>query len=109
MPMYGPVMSEELAILRCVERQQDARRNWQIEQALAETRHAARRERGHGQLLRRAAWRVAWRLTRLAGADNGPYTVQERATLVDARGMTHMVCPDEIDLVLLRCTDRDAA
>jgi hypothetical protein len=107
--MHVPRLDEDLATLRCAERQERSLRNWQIAQALAETRRPARPARGLASLLRRAAFHVAWRLTRLAGADGGPYTVKERATLVDARGMTRTVCPEEIYVVLLPRPDRDAA
>lgn len=107
--MHTPLLNELLGNLRCAERQQQSLRNWQIEQAFAETRHAARRTRGLAPLLRRVALRAAWRLTRLAGADSGPYTVIERATLVDAQGNIRTVCPEEISVVLLLRTDRDAA
>ena len=107
--MYMPLIYEELARLRCAEREQQSLHTWQIEQALAETRHAAPQTRGRVLLLRRVALRAAWHLTRLACAESGPYTVQGRVTLVDARGMMRTVCPDETYLVLLPRTDRDAA
>jgi hypothetical protein len=103
--MHTPLIYEALATLRCAERQREALRNWQIEQALAKTRTAC----GRVPLLRQGAFSVAWRLTRLAGADSGPYTVKERATLVDAQGNLRTVCPEEIYVVLLPRTDRDAA
>lgn len=107
--MHTPLLNELLGNLRCAERERLSLRNWQIEQALAETRQAARRTRGLAPLLRRVALHTAWRLTRLAGADSGPYTVKERATLVDAQGNIRTVCPEEIFVVLLPRTDRDAA
>jgi hypothetical protein len=107
--MHMPLIYEELASRRCAEWQQRSLRNWYIEQALAGTRRSGRPPRGLAPLLRRAALRTAWRLTRLAGGESGPYTVQERATLVDARGATRTVCPDEIYVVLLPRADRDAA
>ena len=107
--MHTPLIYEALATLRCAERQRESLRSWQIEQVIAESRQVARRVRGHTPLLRRVAFGVAWRLTRLAGADSGPYTAKEQATLVDAQGNLHTVCPEEIDIVLLPRTDRDAA
>lgn len=100
-------MIEELATLRRAERVQRSLCNWQIEQALAGARRPPRR--GLTSLLRRVALRAAWRLTRLAGSDSGPYTIKERATLVDAKGNMRTVCPEETYVVLLPRTDRDAA
>jgi hypothetical protein len=71
------------------------------------TRHD--RRAAPAPLLRQIALRVAWRLTRFAGAESGPYTVREQATLVDARGMIRTVCPGEIYMVVLPRTERDAA
>lgn len=110
--MQLPGSYDDLATLRCAERQQRALHNWQIEQALAGTRPPAPTLRRHTTFLRRIALRAAWHLTRLAGADNGPYTVQERATLVDARGNARTICPEETYFVLLPHadrSDRDAA
>ncbi len=107
--MHWIPMTEELATLRHAEREQQSLHTWEVEHALSETRYPARAARGFSPLLRRAALRAAWRLTRLAGADTGLYTVKDRATLVDAHGTMRTVCPDEIYFVLLPRTDRDAA
>lgn len=107
--MHMPGIYEELATLRCAERQQHALHNWYVDHALAGVRYVARPPRGIAPLLRRVALRAAWRLTRLAGAESGPYTVKGRATLVDAQGNMRTVCPEEIYVVLLPRTDRDAA
>ena len=107
--MHAPGIYEELAALQCAERQQQSLRNWYVAQALVRARRSPRTMRDPAPLLRRVALRAAWRLTRLAASDCGPYTVRERATLVDARGMMRTICPDEIYVVLLPRTDRDAA
>ena len=107
--MHMPGIYEELAARRCTERQQQSLRNWSVEQALVGAPHPARSRRGLAPLLRQIALRAAWRLTRLAGAESGPYTVREQATLVDAQGMIRTVCPGEFSVVLLPRTDRDAA
>jgi hypothetical protein len=106
--MHLSPINEELANLTCAERQRQSLHNWSVAQALADARRPARPARGFA-LLRRAALRAAWRFTRLAGAESGPYTVQECATFVDARGVTRTVCPEEIMVVLLPHPDRDAA
>ena len=107
--MHMPGIYEELATLRCAEWQQQSLRNWSVEQAVAGAPHPAGYVSGLALFLRCAALGAAWRLTRLAGAESGPYTVKERATLVDARGRVRTVCPGEIYVVLLPRTDRDAA
>ena len=107
--MHGPFMIEDLANLRCTERVRHSLCTWYVEQALAQTWHRARPARGLAPLLRRVALRAAWRLTRVAGAESGPYTVQERATLVDAQGNIRTVCSGEIYVLLLPRTERDAA
>lgn len=105
--MHAPLIYEAMADLRCAERQQRSLHNWHVAQALAETSHPARLPRI--PLLRRIALLTARRLTRLAGADGGLYTVQGKATLVDARGVTRTVCLEENYVVLLPRTDRNAA
>ncbi|MGI8857466.1 MAG: hypothetical protein ACR2JW_17155 [Thermomicrobiales bacterium] len=107
--MHTPLLNELLGNLRCAERQQQSLRNWSVAQALAGAPQSPRQARGLAPLLRRLALRAAWRLTRLAGSDSGPYTMKERAILVDAQGMTRTVCPEEIYVVLLPRADRDAA
>jgi hypothetical protein len=107
--MDTPPMSEDLAALRCAEWERQSLHNWSVEQALARARQSPRTARGLAPFLRRVALRAAWRLTRLAGADGGPYTVQGRVIVVDARGMTRTICPEEISVILLPRSDRDAA
>ncbi|HEU5329898.1 MAG: hypothetical protein ACTHMJ_17650 [Thermomicrobiales bacterium] len=107
--MHTPLLNEELAALRCAERQQQAEHNWLVEQALADTRWPRRPARGLTRLPRRLAFRAAWWLAHFAGAESGSYTVIERATLVDARGHLRTVCPDERVVVLVPRSGRDAA
>ena len=107
--MHTPLLNEQLAALRCAERQQQAEHNWLVEQALVSAQRSHRPVHGFTLLTQRFAFRVAWWLARFAGAESSAYTVIERATLVDARGHLRTVCPDERVVVLLSHHDRDAA
>ena len=107
--MHIPLLNEELAALRCAERQRQAEYSWSVEQALADARPPRRLAHGLTLLPRRFAFRAAWWLARFAGAESGSYTVIERATLVDARGQLRTVCPDEHVVVLIPHSGRDAA